>query len=232
MPIAESPIQPAFFQFLEDLGRNNNREWFNTNKQLYLDDVRDAMSRLIIELQTPLHEISTKLNVDPKPHGGSMTRIYRDTRFSKDKSPYKTAMACHFAHGKGQHNYYLGYFLHLSPEECRLGGGIWQPPTDMTYKLRQLIYDHTDEWDTLMKASTFTNHYDGMVGDQLKRVPKQFNPGHPYADDLRRKNFGFSKVIRGSSVLKNSFVNETAAAYQALVPILEFFTPILGVRWK
>lgn len=230
--MTESPIQPAFFQFLEDLGHNNNREWFNTNKQRYLDDVRDAMSRLIIELQGPLHEISSQLLVDPKPHGGSMTRIYRDVRFSKNKSPYKTAMACHFAHGEGQRDYHFGYFLHLSSQECRVGGGIWKAPTEMTYRLRAGIYDHTDQWATLMKASTFTKHFDGMVGDQLKRVPKQFDPSHPYADDLRRKNFGFIKVISSSSVLKDSFVAETASAYQALVPVLEFFTPILGVRWK
>ncbi len=232
MPITESPIKPAYFQFLEELGQNNDRDWFNANKHRYLDDVRDAMSRLIIELQGPLHEISPLLHIDPKPQGGSMTRIYRDVRFSKNKTPYKTALACHFAHGKDRHDFHFGYFLHLGLEECRVGGGIWQAPTETTYRLRQGIYDHTDQWDALMKASSFARHFDGMVGDQLKRVPKQFDPDHPYADDLRRKNFGFVKVISKNSVLEDSFVADTVSAYQALVPVLEFFTPILGVAWK
>src|SRR5438270_14082518 len=130
----------ATFDFLKDLAKHNDRAWFNANKERYEQDVRDPFLEFIANASVPLRKISSSLVADPRPVGGSMFRIYRDVRFSKDKSPYKTHAAAHFqSGGKGVHG--PGYYLHLEPGECFVGGGMWNPEPKVLDEIRTRIAD-------------------------------------------------------------------------------------------
>src|SRR5919197_1365911 len=108
---------PELFQFLRQLKRNNDRDWFAKNKQRYIDDVQQPVLDFVSDVGAGLRKLSKNLVADPRPSGGSMFRIYRDTRFSKDKSPYKTAVGIHFRHERAQDAHAPGYYLHIGPEE-------------------------------------------------------------------------------------------------------------------
>ncbi|HZS39005.1 MAG TPA: TIGR02453 family protein, partial [Polyangia bacterium] len=115
---------PDLFRFLRELAANNNREWFNDNKQRYEQSVRDPFLRFVGDLAPRLKKISPRFVADPKPVGGSMMRIYRDTRFAKDKSPYKTAVMAHFWHDKGKEGATPAFFMRVQPGDSSVGGGI------------------------------------------------------------------------------------------------------------
>ena len=110
------PISPALFDFLRALRANNERPWFEANKARYREEVRDPMLDFIAAFAGPLAEISPHFRADPRPNGGSLFRIYRDTRFSKDKTPYKTNVGAHFRHAAGRDAHAPGFYLHLEPE--------------------------------------------------------------------------------------------------------------------
>ena len=130
---------PALFAFLRELRENNNREWFQANKGRYEADVRDPLLRFIADFALPLHELSTHFVADPRPVGGSLFRIYRDVRFSKDKSPYKTQAAAHFRHERGKDVHAPGFYLHLEPDDVFAGAGIWHPDMKSLTKIRDAI---------------------------------------------------------------------------------------------
>src|SRR5215813_10717345 len=132
-------FRPGLFRFLKDLKTHNERAWFQANKQRYEADVREPFLRLIADLAPTLKKIGGGFAADPSPNGGSMMRIYRDIRFSKDKSPYKTYAAAHFWHAKGKAGAAPGYYLHLEPGNSVIGGGIWQPEPKALKKIRDKI---------------------------------------------------------------------------------------------
>src|SRR5215813_14927837 len=130
------------FDFLKELTVHNKRDWFQANKERYEAQVRDPFLRLISDLGSGLKKIDPHFVADPKPTGGSMMRIYRDIRFSKDKSPYKTSVAAHFWHKKGKDGAMPAYYLHLEPGGSLIGGRIWclEPPT--VKKIRDRLVSH------------------------------------------------------------------------------------------
>ena len=121
------PITVALFDFLRDLRDNNDREWFAANKGRYVTDVRDPMLGFIADFAAPLAEISPHFVADPRANGGSLFRIYRDTRFSRDKTPYKTNVGAHFRHAAGKDAHAPGFYLHLEPGMCFAACGVWRP---------------------------------------------------------------------------------------------------------
>ena len=129
-------ITPRTFRFLSELAANNNREWFNANKERYIDEVRDPMLAFIDAFRPKLAKISAHLVADSRPNGGSLMRIYRDTRFAKDKSPYKTNVGLSFRHVAGGDIHGAGFYLHLEPGANFAAGGMWQPSSDSLQRLR------------------------------------------------------------------------------------------------
>ncbi len=117
-----------FFRFFVDLEQNNERAWFNQNKARYYESVVNPISEFIVAIAPRLQRISPHYIANPKPHGGSMFRIYRDTRFSKDKTPYKTHAGVQFRHEAGKDAHAPGFYVHLAPGEVFFGGGVWMPP--------------------------------------------------------------------------------------------------------
>src|SRR5262249_18093569 len=139
----------GFFRFLTQLARNNNREWFQANKARYESDVRDPMLLFVAALAPRLREIAPHFVVDPSPVGGSMMRIHRDIRFSRDKSPYKTAVAAHFQRQGQRGDSLPAYYLHLKPGTSLVGAGIWHPDPPTLRKIRDKMVEDPKRWQRI-----------------------------------------------------------------------------------
>ena len=177
-----------FFSFYADLKKNNNRAWFNDNKPRYFEAVVNPMSEFIVAMVPRLQKISEHYIADPKPHGGSMFRIYRDTRFSKDKTPYKTHAACHFRHRLGKDAHAPGFYAHFETDQLVFGGGIWRPPARHLNAIWERIVDNPSEWAKMKNVKAIKDR-DGIKGDGLKRPPRGFDPYHRHIEDLKLKIF-------------------------------------------
>ena len=222
---------PASFRFFEELDKNNNRLWFNKNKERYINEVRNPMSEFIIAMQEPLSKLSSHLVADPRPVGGSMFRIYRDTRFAKDKTPYKTQAAIHFRHSVGKDVHGPGLYFHFGPAENGMGGGIWHPETAILRQIRQYIADHGKVWKGILAAPDFVKTYGEIRGDTLKRVPREFDADHPLAEYLKLKDFFAFHNLTRKQVTGSNLVDEMMAAFEALSPLMAFLSKAMGLPW-
>lgn len=183
-----SHFTPALFDFLQELAENNRRDWFQANKQRYRADVQDPLLGFVADFEDRLASISPHMVADARRSGGSVFRIYRDVRFSKDKTPYKTNAGLHFRHEVGRDVQGPGLYLHLEPGMVFAGAGIWRPNAATAGKIREAIVDDPDAWRRIVDepdfASTFT-----LEGESLKRAPRGFDPDHPLIDYLKLKSF-------------------------------------------
>ncbi len=183
-------------EFLSDLKENNNREWFAANKIRYEQSVQQPALELIRSLEKPLSKIAPLLTVEAKKVGGSLMRIYKDTRFSKDKTPFKTNIGIQFRHQNGRDVHAPGVYLQIEPSECFLGIGTWRPPSDALKKIRNFICEHETQWLKAMRSKSFKDTFD-MYEDRLKSTPRGFDKMHPLIDALRQQSFiGMVKLGR------------------------------------
>src|SRR5271154_706606 len=156
-----------FFVFFRELKENNERAWFEANKQRFRDSVQAPMSAFIAAMAPRLRKISKHFTADPRPNGGSMFRIYRDVRFSKDKRPYKEHAACHFRHALGKDAHAPGFYMHFGPDEVFFGGGLWVPPPEALAKIREAISGKSATWKKILESAKFREHFDGISGEAL-----------------------------------------------------------------
>ena len=224
-------FSPELFKFLRQLKKNNRREWFDKNKSRYLEQVRDPMLQFIEDYAPRLHSISPYLVADPRPVGGSMFRIYRDVRFSKDKTPYKTNVGIQFRHEQGKDIHAPGFYLHIEPRACFTGVGLWTPETQVARAIRQAIHDKPTEWKRAAKAKSFTGTWsiEPHAEDMLKRVPKEFDEGAPYPDDLRLKSFMAGSSLSQGFVTSAEFDTELATMFRKASNFTEFLCDAIGV---
>ena len=153
--MTQTHFTPELFQFLLELRTNNNREWFQANKHRYERHVKEPILQFIQDFEPSLHSVSTRFVADVRANGGSMFRIYRDVRFSKDKSPYKTQAAAHFRHEAGKSAHAPGFYLHLAPGEVFAGVGIWHPDSSSLGKIRNVIASNPGKWERAAKDPRF-----------------------------------------------------------------------------
>ncbi|MCA9938746.1 MAG: DUF2461 domain-containing protein [Anaerolineales bacterium] len=178
----------AGLQFLTDLIENNNREWFNERKDIYQDEIVTPALAFIGDLGERLKQIAPGLRSDMRTNGsGSLMRIYRDTRFSKDKSPYKTNVGIVFWEGSGKKMELPGFYFHLSAEEAWIGGGLYMLPQQSMDTFRQAVADEEGGAALQRIIGTLSAAGYRLHGDTYKRVPAEFAPDHPRADLLRFK---------------------------------------------
>ena len=177
-------ITPALFDFFRDLKKNNNREWFQANKDRYELDVKEPLLTFIAEFAQRAPEISSMIMAVPRVQGGSLFRIYRDVRFSKDKTPYKTGAGVHFRHKRGKDVHAPGYYLHLEPGEVFMGAGIWKPETSTLNKIRTKITEHPEQWTEILGSKDLQDGF-SQGGDSLKRPPRGFDLDHPLIEELK-----------------------------------------------
>jgi len=215
-----------FLNFYAELLENNNREWFAQNKQRYKDVVVYPMCDFIEAMAPRLEAIAPMYIADPRPNGGSMFRIYRDVRFSRDPKPYKEHAACQFRHQAGRDAHAPGYYVHLALDGVRFGGGIYLPPTPVLTKIRYAISEKSLGWNAIKADTDFeTTFKEGIRGDGLKRAPKGFSPDHPEIEDLRRKTLFVMKPLSDiEKITKPGFIDEVDDTFQKATPFMRFLT--------
>jgi uncharacterized protein (TIGR02453 family) len=181
-------LSPKLFQFFVELAQNNERAWFQANKSRYEGDVRDPLLELIRAIGPKLAKVSKHLLADPRPVGGSLFRLHRDVRFSKDKSPYKTHAGVHFRHRAGKDVHAPGVYLHLEPRQVFLATGMWHPDPVALAKIRGAIAERSKDWNRAISGKAFRAKCE-LSGELLSRPPKGFAKDHPEIEHLRRKDF-------------------------------------------
>lgn len=217
-----------FFAFFRELKAHNDRPWFEANKRRFRDSVQAPMSSFIAAMAPRLAKISKRFTADPRPNGGSMFRIYRDVRFSKDKRPYKEHAACHFRHSLGKDVHAPGFYMHFAPGEVFFGGGLWMPPPESLAKIRETIAGKS-AWKKVLEDRSFRKHFDGVKGEGLTRPPRGFDPEHPYIEDLKRKSFFAMREADQKLAASPALVGEVADTFAALSPLMKFLCTSLGV---
>ena len=223
-------IKSELFIFLSELKENNNRDWFQANKDRYENDVKDPLLTFIAAFAERAPEISSSIMVIPRVSGGSLFRIYRDMRFSKDKTPYKTGAGLHFRHKRGKDVHAPGYYLHLEPGEVFAGCGIWKPNTETVNKIRRKIAEHPDMWLAILEDKKFNKTFT-LGGDSLIRPPKGFDPDHALIEDLKRKDYLASIVLNEKIVCQPDFLDYYVELCTIAAPFMEFLTRAVGLDW-
>ena len=223
-------ITPELFAFFNELKENNNREWFQNNKQRFEAQVREPLLRFVTDFGVRLAEISPHYIADARKSGGSLFRINRDVRFSADKSPYKTQAGVQFRHESGKDVHAPGFYLHLEPGEIFAGVGIWRPDTKTLNKIRDSIVENPDKWRALVADQTFRATFT-LGGESLKRAPKGYEPDHPLIEDLRRKDFIASTSFTEAEACAPNFIDRFAVTCRSAAPFMEFLTTAIGLPW-
>ena len=214
------------FIFFEELKLNNERNWFNDNKARYYASVVNPITEFVVCMAPRLRQISRHYVADPKPHGGSMFRIYRDTRFSKDKTPYKTHAGVHFRHEAGKNAHAPGFYVHLATDGLFFGGGIWAPPSPQLSRIRDFIADNARSWARISNAKK-VREVGGVKGDSLKRPPRGFDAEHVHIEDLKRKSFYVMTEADSSAALEPGFIDDVTEAFRRAAPLARFVTDAL-----
>ena len=221
---------PELFEFLLDLRANNMREWFQENKGRYERHVKEPLLQFIEDFEPYLHSISEHFVADARANGGSMFRIYRDVRFSKDKTPYKTQAAVHFRHEAGKSAHAPGFYLHLAPDEVFAGVGLWRPDSAALGRIRDRIVAGPAGWENVAGATEFVDEFD-LGGDSLKRPPKGFDPEHPHIEDLKRKDHVAACMFDEDEATAAGFIDSFADACRTASPYMEFLTRAVGLPY-
>jgi uncharacterized protein (TIGR02453 family) len=213
-------------KFLNSLAKNNNREWFEKNKPVYLQakaNFDEFITAFLVEL-IKVDESLAALN--PKKLG---FRIYRDVRFSKDKSPYKVNMGAGFSQG-GKMEQEPGYYLHLQPgNKSFLAGGMYMPEADKLSKIRQEIDYNSDKLLSVLNNKNFKKLFPALdVIDKLKTAPKGYAKDHPQLELLKHKSFIVSHAFTDEEVKDKKFLKQLTATAKTLKPLKDFLVEAMG----
>ncbi len=229
--VSFSGFPEDIFCFLEELSENNNREWFNKNKERYQKSVVFPVTAFISAIGKRLDNISPYFLADSRPHGGSMFRIYRDIRFSRDKRPYKESIGCQFRHIDGRTAHAPGFYLHIQPDNVFIGAGIWSPPNPVLGKIRTAIAEDPEYWRKVIRNRALLARFGRIRGEQLKRPPRGFDAGHLFIEDLKRKTFFLKYPVNPSLLMTPDFIDETEKTFRDASPLMAFITKAAGLSF-
>ncbi len=228
--LRQTYFTPAVFRFLHELEDNNNRPWFEANKNRYINTIREPAKEFIADFEPRLTAMSDHFVADTRTNGGSLMRPYRDTRYSKDKTPYKTNVGIQFRHQMGKDVHAPGFYLHLEPGDCWAGVGLWKPDAKVAKQIRDRIYEEPEAWKKATLSRSFTDAWDVEPGEDevLKRIPKEYeNPEFPL--DVRRKSFVASSKLTQKTVTSESFDDDLAKLYGKAAGYNQFLCEALGL---
>jgi uncharacterized protein (TIGR02453 family) len=214
--------------FLRELHENNEREWFLAHKDRYVDRVQVPALRFIGDFSTRLESISRHFVADPRPVGGSMFRIYRDVRFSRDKSPYKTHVGLQFRHISGKDVHAPGFYLGIEPAKSVAAFGIWHPDRSALRSVRDMIVDDPDHWREVVEKTQKQNDF-AWYGESLVRAPKGYDANHPLIDDLKRKDFVLMVDLPDAEVISDRFVDRYAEICQSGTAFMRYLCEAVNV---
>ena len=225
-------FDPELFEFLRELKDHNDRDWVNANKARYEAHVQEPALAFIEDFGYRLQSISPHFRADTRKTGGSLFRIYRDTRFSKDKTPYKTNTGMHFRHKAAKDAHAPGFYLHLAPGQVFGGGGMWHPDTKTATKIRQAIVDRPERWREATRQPPFIDRLGiGGDGNMLKRVPSGFDASFEFADDLRRRDFFGSADLSERQATTPGFLDEYTRVCESAAPLVKFICDALDLEF-
>jgi uncharacterized protein (TIGR02453 family) len=233
--MAKAAQQPKFngfpkdaFQFLGELALNNEREWFEANKERYEKSIREPALAFIRLMKPKLEKVSSHFMAIDKKAGGSLMRINRDIRFSKDKSPYKTNIGIHFRHEAEGDVHGPGFYVHVSPEHCFVGIGMWGPEPPALAKIRARIDAEPKAWKKAIGSPKFTKAFQ-REGESLARPPKGYAADHPFVDDLKRKHHIASANLKAKELQDGKCVERVATLFGAGSEFMRFQCEALGI---
>ncbi len=223
-------FQPPLFRFLRDLKANNSRSWFLENKERYEREARRPLLQFITDFGPELRKISPNFLADPRPVGGSMFRIHRDTRFSRDKSPYKLMVAAQFRHVKAKDVHAPGFYLHLEPGRVFAGAGLWRPDGAAAAKVRTAMVNNPAAWKRAVSGRAFRESCT-LEGESLRRPPRGFDADHALIEDLKRKDFIAVRQFTRIEVCSPDFLARYTRTCRSMAPLMKFVTKALGLGW-
>ena len=216
----DARFSAGLFEFLRELRKNNNREWFLEHKARYESVVRDPLVRFIADVGPRLRTISRHVG------DGSMFRVYRDVRFSRDKSPYKTHAAAHFPHDASDRDVHApGFYLHLEPGHCFAAAGLWHPDATTLTKVRERIAHRPGAWQAVRRRKL------PIEGERLSRPPRGYNPTHPSIEDLKLKDFITRVTFSDAAVCSPRFPVVFVRACTTMSPLVKFLADALKLAW-
>lgn len=221
---------PELFGFLNELKDNNDRTWFKANQDRYEGAVRQPALDFITDFGDRLGRLSDHFVADSRTVGGSLFRIQRDTRFAKDKTPYKLNTGVHFRHERAKDAHAPGFYVHLQPGSCFMGVGLWRPETSVAYAIRSHISEHRSAWKKATTGKRFAEAFE-LGGDSLKRPPKGFDPEDPLIDDLKRKDFMATTSLTQRQVTSADFIDLFEENCKRAVPFIRFLCDAVDVEF-
>jgi uncharacterized protein (TIGR02453 family) len=221
-------FQPTLFEFLDQLAENNNRPWFQENKERYHRNVLEPAMAFIRAFQPLLKWISPYFVASDRRVGGSLMRVYRDARFVKDGAPYKTNVGIQFRHEQGRDIHAPGFYVHVAPNECFLAVGLWRPDPVTLGQIRQAIVDWPDRWRRARDDRNFRRRF-SLEGNSLVRPPRGYPADHPHIEDLKRTDFIGLEELEEQDVLGTSFLSRVATSFAASRPFMRFLCDAVKV---
>lgn len=219
-----APFTPAALTFFRSLARNNDRTWFNKHRQAYEDRVKTPMLDTLAWLNTQFARFAADHVTEPKK---AIYRLHRDTRFSKDKTPYKLNVSAMFGHRILLKNYCAGYYFHVSATEAFIGCGVYMPEPEQLKAIRTAISADLPRFKKVISDPKLKKVMGTLQGEKLVRVPKGFDPEDPAADFVRMKQWSFYKELPPKAALEKGFAREVAKAFEACAPFNAYMNNIL-----
>lgn len=219
------------FRFQRSLARNNNREWFAAHKSDYEEHLKQPFLRLIADLQPAIAAISTRYRADPRPSGGSLFRIYRDTRFANDKTPYKTWAGARFFHERNKSvEAAPSFYLHIQPGNCFVAAGLWHPEPETQRRLRAFLFENPESWKAAVQAPAFRRRF-SLDDESLLRAPRGYPPDHELIEDLKRKNHVGVRALDDAQVTGPRLLKTVADNFAGLAPLVDYLCAGLDLEF-
>jgi uncharacterized protein (TIGR02453 family) len=218
------------FSFLRTLARNNKRDWFLAHKADYEAQVRAPFLRLLQDLQPGLAQISSQFRADPRPVGGSLFRIHRDTRFANDKTPYKTYAGARLYHQRFRETDSPSFYIHVQPGHCFVGAGLWHPEPATRRRIRDFLVENPEAWRKAVHSPAFRRRFE-LGGEMLQRTPRGYPAEHPLAEDLRRQSFVGTRVLEDSTVTGPQLLRAVSGALSGLAPLVDYLCASLDLAF-
>ncbi|HVR78685.1 MAG TPA: TIGR02453 family protein [Acidimicrobiia bacterium] len=224
---------PALFGFLRELAVNNEKTWWEQNKDRYVTVIREPALEFISDFAPRLAAISTHFVADSRTSGGSLMRPYRDTRFSPDKTPYKTNVGIQFRHETGKDVHAPGFYIHLEPAGSFAGVGMWRPDAATAGLVRQRIAGHPEEWSDATGSRTFTEVWalEHDEDEMLKRVPRELGGDPRHGDDLRLRSFVAVARLTQKEITSDGFDTRLATMFGRSAGFARFLCDAIGARF-
>lgn len=226
-----SYFSDASLTFLRGLARTNTKPWFEAHREQYEESVRQPFLRLIGDLQPALAQVSEHFRADPRTQGGSLFRIYRDARFSNDKSPYKAWQGARLFHARRREVPAPSFYLHLQPGHSFIGAGLWHPEPETQRKVRQFIFDNPLTWKAAAHASAVRRSFSLAQDEKMVRPPRGFPADFVFLDDLKQRNWVLVRTLDDATMTGPRLRGSVEKDLARLGPFVDYLCAALDLEF-